>query len=116
MAAAVAIDPPAAQCAKLGPPPALGPCAPRNGLPVLARLCRQHRIGPLHRAGWSPPQGHTKTGPYGGYVAFPACFQTVEEMRIIAVISVAGHAPVLHSTSLGFIQQPQGKLRFSLKP
>src|SRR6516164_7005840 len=38
MAAAIAIDPPAAQCAKLGPPPALGPCAPGNGLPVLKWL------------------------------------------------------------------------------
>jgi hypothetical protein len=37
-------------------------------------------------------------------------------MRIIAVISVAGHAPVLHPTSVGFIQQRQGNLCFSLKP
>src|SRR5215472_7852444 len=42
MAAAIAIDPPAAQRAKLRPPPACGPCAPRNRLPVLARLRRQH--------------------------------------------------------------------------
>ena len=46
MAAAVAIHSPAAQRAKLGAPPAFGPCAPSNGLPVLARLGRQHRIGP----------------------------------------------------------------------
>src|SRR6516165_2815446 len=91
MAAALAIHSPAAQRHKLGPPPAFGSCAPGHGLPVLARLCRQHRIGPQHRAGWSPPQGHTKTGPYRGHVVFPACFQAVEEMRIIAVISVAGH-------------------------
>src|SRR5215472_7758463 len=116
MAAAVTIDPPAAQCAKLGPPPALGPCAPGDGLPILARLRRQHCISPLHRAGWPSSQGHTKTGPYGGHVTFPACFQAVEEMRIIAVISVAGHARVLHSTGVGFIQQRQGNLRFSLKP
>src|SRR5215469_6648460 len=69
MAAAVAIHPPAAQCAKLRPPPALGPCAPRNGLPVLKWLCRQHRIGPLHRAGWPAPQAHTETGPYRGHIA-----------------------------------------------
>src|SRR5215467_15652927 len=37
MAAAIAIDPPTAQRHKLGPPPAFGSCAPRNGLPVLAR-------------------------------------------------------------------------------
>src|SRR5215831_13992945 len=116
MAAAVTIDPPAAQCAKLGPPPALGPCAPRNGLPVLKWLCRQHRIGPLHRAGWPALQGHTETGPYGGHVAFPACFQTIEEMRIIAVIGITGHTGVPHPTGLGFIQQRQSKLRFSLKP
>src|SRR5581483_11538128 len=41
MAAAITIHPPAAQCHKLGPPPALGPFAPCNGLPVLARLRRQ---------------------------------------------------------------------------
>src|SRR5215469_12949939 len=104
MAGAIAIHPPAAQCAKLRPPPAFGTLAPGNGLPGLERLRRQQRIGPEHRAGWSPPQGHTKTGPYGGPVAFPACFQTVEEMRIIAVISLAGHAPVLHPTGIGFIQ------------
>jgi hypothetical protein len=34
----------------------LGPCAPRHGLPVLERLPRQHRIGPLHRAGWPRPR------------------------------------------------------------
>src|SRR5215467_3696241 len=38
MAAAITIDAPAAQRAKLGPPPALGPCAPRHGPPVLERL------------------------------------------------------------------------------
>src|SRR5215470_4375821 len=115
MAAAIAIHSPAAQCAKLGPPPAFGSCAPCNGLPVLARLCRQHRLGPLHRTGWPPSQGHTKTGPYGGHVTFPACFQTVEEMRIIAVISIAGHTRVSHPTGPSFIQQRQGKLRFGLK-
>src|SRR5215831_8386763 len=116
MAATIAIDPPAAQCHKFGPPPAFGPCAPRNGLPILKRLRRQHYIGPLHQTGWPTPQGHTKTGPYGGHVTFPACFQTVEEVGIIAVISVAGHAAVLHPTGLGFIQQRQGNLRFGLKP
>jgi len=66
--------------------------------------------------GWlAPPQTHTKTGPYRSHVAFLALFQTVEEMRIIAVISVAGHAAIRHPTGLGFIQQRQGKLRFSLK-
>src|ERR1700758_5147801 len=35
MAAAIAIDPPAAQRHKLGPPPAFGSCAPGDGLPVL---------------------------------------------------------------------------------
>src|SRR5215467_13706494 len=34
MAGAIAIHPPAAQCEKLRPPPAFGPCAPGNGLPV----------------------------------------------------------------------------------
>src|SRR5215471_2197892 len=116
MAAAIAIHPPAAQYHKLGAPPLFSPYAPRNGLPVLKWLCRQHRIGPQHRADWPPPQGHTKTGPYGGHIAFRACFQAVEEMWIIAVISVAGYAPVLHPTGLGFIQQRQGKLCFSLKP
>jgi hypothetical protein len=43
MAGAIAIHPPAAQCAKLGPPPALGPFAPCHGLPVLARLRGPHR-------------------------------------------------------------------------
>src|SRR5919201_2591537 len=116
MAGASAIHPPAAQREKLGPPPTFGPFAPCNGLPVLARLRRQHRIGPQHRAGWPPPQGHTKTGPYGGHVACPACFQAVEEMRVIAVISIAGHARVPHPTGIGFIQQRQGNLRFGLKP
>src|SRR5215469_2525017 len=116
MAAAITIHPPAAQRAKLRPPPACGPCAPRNRLPVLARLRRQHRIGPPHRAGWPRLQSHTKTGPYSGHIAFPACFQAVEEMRIIAVISVAGHTAVPHPTGPGFIQQRQGKLRFGLKP
>src|SRR6516162_378843 len=115
MAAASTIHPPAAQRAKLRPPPALGPLAPGNGLPVPERLRRQQRIGPQHRAGWPPPQTHTKTGPYHSHVAFPALFQTVEEMRVIAVISVAGHAAMRHPTGLGFIQQRQGKLRFSLK-
>src|SRR5215467_14511997 len=50
MTGAIAIHPPAAPRAKLRPPPALGPFAPGHGLPVLARLWRQHRIGPLHRA------------------------------------------------------------------
>src|SRR5215469_8550984 len=116
MAAAIAIDPPTAQRHKLGPPPAFGSCAPRNGLPVLARLRRQQRIGPQHRASLSPPQGHTETGPYRGHVTFPACFQAIEEMRIIAIISVAGHAGMLHPTGLGFIQQCQGQLCFGLKP
>src|SRR5215471_161624 len=115
MAAAIAIHPPAAQRAKLGPPPACGPFTPGNGLPVPKWLCRQHCIGPQHRAGWSSPQAHTETGPYCGHVAFPACFQTVEEMGVIAVISVAGYAGVPHSTGLGFIQQRQGNLCFSLK-
>src|SRR5215469_4597478 len=115
MAATITIHPPAAQRAKLRPPPAFGPLAPGHGLPVLERLRRQHRISPPHRAGWPAPQTHTKTGPYRSHVAFPAVFQTVEEMRIIAVISVTGHAAVPHPTSLGFIQQRQGKLRFSLK-
>src|SRR5215472_3833588 len=116
MAGAIAIHPPAAQCQKLRPPPAFGPLAPGNGLPGLERWRRQHRIGPQHRASWSPPQGHNKTGPYGGHIAIPAFLQAVEEMRIIAIISVAGHAPVLHLTNIGFIQQRQGNLRFSLKP
>src|SRR5215472_6861604 len=116
LAAAVTIDPPAAQCHKFGPPPALGPFTPGDGLPILARLRRQHYIGPLHRTGWPTPQAHTETGPYRGHVTFPACFQAIEEMRIIAVISIAGHASVLHSTDVGFIQQRQSKLRFSLKP
>src|SRR5215472_17550636 len=101
MAAAIAIHPPAAQRAKLRPPPACGPFTPGDGLPVLKWLCRQHCIGPQHRTGLSLPQAHTKTGPYCGHVAFPAFLQTVEEMRIIAVISVAGYAGVLHSTGLG---------------
>src|SRR6516164_1333284 len=114
MAAASTIHPPAAQRAKLRPPPALGPLAPGNGLPVPERLRRQQRIGPQHRAGWPRPR-LTKTGPYHSHVAFPALFQTVEEMRVIAVISVAGHAAMRHPTGLGFIKQRQGKLRFSLK-
>src|SRR5215472_3087584 len=48
MAAAVAIDPPAAQCAKLRPPPALGPCAPRNGLPILESLIQIATIHVQH--------------------------------------------------------------------
>ena len=116
MAATIAVHSPAAQCHKLGPPPALGPCAPCNGLPVLARLRRQHRISPLHQTGWSPPQGHTKTGPHRHHMALTALLQAVEEMRIIAVISVAGHTGVPHSTDIGFIQQRQGKLCFGLKP
>src|SRR6516165_5625156 len=75
MAAASAIHPPAAQRDKLRPPPAFGPFTPRHGLPVLARLRRQHRIGPEYRTGWSPPQAHTKTGPYRSHIAFPALFQ-----------------------------------------
>jgi hypothetical protein len=39
-------------------------------------------------------------------------FQAVEQMRIIAVIRVAGHAAVLHPTGVGFIQQRQGNFRF----
>src|SRR6516165_7741581 len=50
MTGAIAIHPPAAQREKLRPPPAVGPFAPGNGLPVLARLRRQHCIGPEHRA------------------------------------------------------------------
>ena len=50
LAAAIAIDPPTAQRHKLGPPPAFGSCAPGDGLPVLARLGRQQRIGSQHRA------------------------------------------------------------------
>src|SRR6516165_2448060 len=56
MAAAIAIHPPAAQRAKLRPPPALGCFAPGNRLPVLERLRRQQRIGPQHRAGWRRPK------------------------------------------------------------
>src|SRR6516165_7257519 len=70
---------------------------------------------PAAQSWLAPPQTHTKTGPYHSHVAFPALFQTVEEMRVIAVISVAGHAAMRHPTGLGFIQQRQGKLRFSLK-
>src|SRR5215469_3463449 len=66
MAAAVTIDPPTAQRHKLGTPPAFGSCAPGDGLPVLERLRRQHRIGSEYRAGLSPPHAHTKTGPYRG--------------------------------------------------
>jgi hypothetical protein len=116
MAATIAIHPPAAQCHKLGPPPALGPCAPRDGLPIPARLRRQHRIGPLHQTGWPAPQGHTKTGPHRHHMALTALFQPIEEMGIIAVISVAGHTGVPHPAGLGFIQQRQGKLGFGLKP
>src|SRR5215471_1795880 len=100
MAAAIAIHPPTAQRHKLGPPPAFGSCAPGHGLPVLARLRRQQRIGPQHRAGLPPPHAHTKTGPYRSHIAFPACFQAIEEMRIIAIISVAGHAGVPHPQAL----------------
>ena len=57
MAAAITLYPPAAQRAKLRPPPAFGPCAPRHGLPVSPRLCRQHRSGPPHRAGWPSAPG-----------------------------------------------------------
>src|SRR5215470_4958101 len=53
MAGAIAVHPPAAQRDKLRPPPAFGSFAPGNGLPVPERLCRQHRLGPEHRAGWS---------------------------------------------------------------
>src|ERR1700739_5042629 len=50
MAGAIAIDAPAAQRQKLGPPPACGPLAPGDRLPVVARLRRHYRQGPQTRA------------------------------------------------------------------
>src|SRR6516162_3141202 len=47
MAVASAIRPPATQRAKLRPPPAFGPFAPGDGLPVPPRLRHQHGSGPF---------------------------------------------------------------------
>src|SRR5215470_1870307 len=116
MAGAIAIHPPAAQRHKLGAPPALGPCAPRNAPPVPQRLRRQHRIGPQYRALRPASPRHAEIGPHRHHMALPALLQTVKEVGIIAVISVAGHAGVWHPAGIGFIQQRQGKLGFSLKP
>src|SRR5229473_687637 len=50
MPGTLAIDPPAAQRQKLRSPPALGPLAPRDGLPVPEQVRRQCGIGPEHGA------------------------------------------------------------------
>src|SRR2546427_7897862 len=55
VAGALAIDPPAAQGEKLGPPPARGPPAPRHRLPVPERRRRPHLIAPPPRALPPPP-------------------------------------------------------------
>ncbi len=60
VAGAIAIHPPAPHRKKLRPPPALGPLAPGEGLPVLERVRRQHCIGPPYGALLPPAKRHTE--------------------------------------------------------
>src|SRR5262244_4196049 len=100
VAGALAIHSPAAQREKLCPPPAFGPCAPRDRLPVLERARRQHFISPPPRAVRSPSERHTEIGPHCDHVAFLAGFQAVEEIGIVPVIGITGNARVAHPASI----------------
>jgi hypothetical protein len=48
-------------------------------------------------------------------MALAALLQAIEEVGIIAIIGITGHAGVSHPAGPGFIQQCQGKLGFGLK-
>src|SRR5713101_620610 len=110
MAGAIPIHPPATQREKLGPQPPFRSFAPCDRLPGLERLRRQHGIGPEHRAALPPTERHTEIGPHGYHVPLPSLLQAVQEIGIIPVIGITGHARVSYSTGIGLIQQRQGKL------
>src|SRR5712691_5448403 len=88
VAGALTIDPPAAQGKKLGSPPACGPCAPRDRLPVLERLRRQHVISPPPRALVPASQRHAEIGPHRYHMALPSLLQAIEEIGMVSVIGI----------------------------
>jgi hypothetical protein len=79
-------------------PPPFGAFTPRDGLPGLEWLRRQHFIGPAHRAVLSPTQGHTKISTHRHDMALAAVFQAVEEIGIIPVIGITGDTHVPHGS------------------
>ena len=115
MPRALAIDPPAAQGQKLGALPALRPLAPGNRVPGVARLLRQHGIRAPDRAGLAPAERHAEIGPHRDHMPFPPLLQAVKELRIIAVIGIAGDTRVRYAPRPGLVQQRQGDLGFGLK-
>ncbi len=102
MAAASAIHLPTAQRHKLRPPSPFGLCAPRDCLPILARLRRQHRRSLPHRTLRPASQRDAEIGPHRHHMTLAALLQPVKEVGIIAIIGITGHTRVPHPTGPGF--------------
>src|SRR5437868_3179503 len=111
----ITIDAPTAQSKKLGPPPSLTSLAPGDGLPGAQGLRREDFIHALHPTLLPAAQGDTEIRPDRHHVSFLTLFQSVKKMGIITIIRITGDTTVRHATLIGFIQQGQRDLSFSLK-
>src|SRR3954451_24030914 len=106
--------PPAADSDKSAPEPALAALPPRHRAPRPRRLRLDQCVGPL-----VPPAGttgcHGEIGADGDHIPLAALLQALQEVGIVAVVGVGGHARKAHAPGPGAVQQVQGDLRLGLE-
>ena len=76
---------------------------------------RDQGVGPPRR---SPPRRASATAKSradGDHVPLAALLQAGQEVRVVAVVGVGGHAGLAHAPGLGPVQQVQGDLRLGLE-
>src|SRR6266540_4546642 len=112
---ALAILTPRPHGMELGSQPPMTAFAPADGPPAPTGTLSHDRIHPLQRGIARPCDPHAEICPDGHDIPLVAGLQTIQELRVVAVVGVGGHARVRYAPLPQPIQQRQGNLRLGLE-